>query len=645
MKGLVYSSDQEFFINGVQLSGVQSVQGRYQIPTEQNNFLGHVGPVNLIQNAPGVANFQVSKLMITSDEEITDLIGDASFNGGLVYNEKQLGFRSGCLSSYAVSFAIDQLPSTEFGISVYGNMGSGLSPKTGVQVTGDHFVVGYDSTWLDVGLKPEVVLKVGDMVRFEELNFDYQSCSNPQIDWNNKNYEVRNITTNDYGLATKASFLHGQNTADNCGGQYLNGGLLSRVNTGTFMPASSGISIECDGRSSNRVTDFAYSVDIDKKPIYRIGSYEPCQIMSMKPIRAGVSLRLDVDDYETKAVYDSIKTGIHKKNIKIRVRDRCDHNKSIAYELDNARLLSESFFTNTNNETIANLEYESYSNTAPVVEYEELRTHYFQAAGEYNVSCEEMPIGIVFDGEPGTSATLWFNDQSASPLGEEGDPIDPSKLPVVIKNEQGFFVWGDGGSNEHLFTYAGETITRTVGVCEFRVRFDGFGSLKFSLFAVAAVLGSEGWHVGDSYSSYNFKTVPRKDGPSVYDACTHAWPDLFKITTDPCRTPKTLEIGYSFIKKGTSSNEPLNPVLDFRRKGHIEQWRMPFDKVESISGVKPDGTVVYHSTFDDWSQDIGKAFKVWKDVFEYIYPWLTLKFTDLGEETLTNIKSFWYNRG
>ena len=119
MKGLVYSSDQEFYINGVKLSGIQSINGGYSIPTEVNNFLGYSGPVNIIQNAPGQSSFNISKKMITSDREITDLLGDVSFNGGLKYNDKQLGFNSGCITSYVVSFAIDQVPNSSFSVNVY----------------------------------------------------------------------------------------------------------------------------------------------------------------------------------------------------------------------------------------------------------------------------------------------------------------------------------------------------------------------------------------------------------------------------------------------------------------------------------------------------------------------------------------------
>ena len=41
MKDSLYSVDQEFYINGSQLSGVSSVNGSYSIPTKVNNFLGY----------------------------------------------------------------------------------------------------------------------------------------------------------------------------------------------------------------------------------------------------------------------------------------------------------------------------------------------------------------------------------------------------------------------------------------------------------------------------------------------------------------------------------------------------------------------------------------------------------------------------
>ena len=120
MKGLIYSADENFYINGWQLSGVSSVNGNYSIPTKENKFLGYIGPVELCQRGPGRAEFSFSRSMVSSDEPITQLLGDTGFNGGLTYNGKALGFESGYLSSYSVSFSINSIPNSEASIQVYG---------------------------------------------------------------------------------------------------------------------------------------------------------------------------------------------------------------------------------------------------------------------------------------------------------------------------------------------------------------------------------------------------------------------------------------------------------------------------------------------------------------------------------------------
>ena len=373
MKDLIYSSDEEFYINGTKLSGVQGVRGQYSIPTVQNNFLGYNGPVDIIQNAPGRATFSVKKTMFTSDEEITDLIGEVSFNGGLKYNGKKLGFKSGCLTSYGVNFSVDRPVESSFSVNVYGDMGSKTVPYTGTEVTGDLFKNFYSLDSFILGLDPKLKLKPGDFIRLENSNFDYSNCGGrAEINWNNKDYQVADVFSDKYGLANTIVFNHGKNVLDSCGGLYVGGGVVSKVTSGSneFIPTTSGISVECDGRTTNRVTNVSYNVQVTKSPIYKIGSYEPCQITSMKPIKTSLAFQLDVDDYETKEVYDSIKTGIHEKTLHIKARDKCDPSRFVKYTISGAHLISEEIFASNDNETTVNLKYESYTNNIPLIEYD-----------------------------------------------------------------------------------------------------------------------------------------------------------------------------------------------------------------------------------------------------------------------------------
>jgi len=273
MKGLVYTEDQGFVIDGTKLSGVSSVRGNYSIPTQENLFLGYEGDPNLIQNAPGRANFSFEKQMLTSDEEITDLVTGSGFGGAVLYNNRKLAFNSGFLSSYSASFQVDEIPSSSISFDVYGDMG------------------------------PNVVFS---------------------------------------------------NT---------------REQQGPFVPASSGIMINCDGRQTNRVTSFSYSISLENKPAFKIGSFYPCEVLRMTPYRCNFAVNIEVDDYESRDLYGYIKTGIHEKNIEISLSDKCDINKKIIYNLSGAKLTSEVLSASTENSVTVSLSYSLSTHNPPSIRY------------------------------------------------------------------------------------------------------------------------------------------------------------------------------------------------------------------------------------------------------------------------------------
>ena len=124
MKGFVHNADQAVYINGLQMSGISSMDATYTIPAEENNFLGYVGPADLIQNAPGVGNFSFQRVMMSSDEPITELLlMDDGFDGGIEFNSQEINFQSGYINSYECSFAVDSLPQSTVSISAYGEVG------------------------------------------------------------------------------------------------------------------------------------------------------------------------------------------------------------------------------------------------------------------------------------------------------------------------------------------------------------------------------------------------------------------------------------------------------------------------------------------------------------------------------------------
>tara|TARA_B100000085_G_C18562551_1_gene520181 strand:+ start:4252 stop:5082 length:831 start_codon:yes stop_codon:yes gene_type:complete len=275
MKGFVHNADQAVYINGLQMSGISSMDATYTIPAEENNFLGYVGPADLIQNAPGVGNFSFQRVMMSSDEPITELLlMDDGFDGGIEFNSQEINFQSGYINSYECSFAVDSLPQSTVSISAYGEVG------------------------------PSVV--------------------------------KQKSTTNQKEL---------------------------------FTPTSSGISIDFDGRQTNRVTSFSFSMNLDHKPVYKIGSIFPCEVVLGTPIRQSFSIEIDVDDYQTRPVYDYMRTGIHFEDIKVILKDQCDQSRQIEYNFNDAHLLSEQFSTDADNNTTVKLNYATVSRYKPSIIY------------------------------------------------------------------------------------------------------------------------------------------------------------------------------------------------------------------------------------------------------------------------------------
>ena len=275
MKGYVHNADQAFYIDGLQVSGVSSIGATYNIPTEDNNFLGYVGPADLMQNAPGVARFSVERVMVTVDEPITQLIAkEDGFDGGIKYNSKNINFQSGFIDSYQCSFAVDSLAESSVSISAYGEVG------------------------------PNVTIK--------------------------ENTQTQNSLC---------------------------------------IPTSSGITIECDGRETNRVLSFAFEMNADHKPMYKIGSIFPCEVVLGTPIKQRFSIEMEVDDYESKNVYDYMRTGIHFETIRVILRNQCQDNNQVEYIFKDAHLTSQNFSTNSDNETKVNLSYSTVSRDKPEIVY------------------------------------------------------------------------------------------------------------------------------------------------------------------------------------------------------------------------------------------------------------------------------------
>lgn len=273
-QGSIYGFDQDFYLDGYAVSGVQSLNGGYSVQSDQSTFLGNKGKVMPFQTSPSVGQFSVSREMTSQPSGITKWLGEDGFSGLFKYGGKSLAFQSGFMTSYSASFTPDSLPREEFSLSVFGEMG------------GD-FSVG--------GLKSESEEK--------------------------------------------------------------------------FIPASSGIKVECKGRETNRVVNFDYKIRVARDAHYGIGSIFPKQVNPMLPYEISLNFTLDVDDYETENVYTTIKDGISLTGITITVSDKCDSSKNIEYKIEDASIVSETIAGSHNDQVSVNLQYQAFSMGIPEINY------------------------------------------------------------------------------------------------------------------------------------------------------------------------------------------------------------------------------------------------------------------------------------
>jgi len=136
-KNAIANYEHQFYLSGIQLSGVTSVGGNYTVSESPINILGK-GYTFPSRTGPLVGNFQISKYYI-GQEPLLSYTGDHPLSGSINYNDKSFGFNSGYLTSYSVDCSIGSIPSASASITVYGDIGSGINssgnnPQPAIQI-------------------------------------------------------------------------------------------------------------------------------------------------------------------------------------------------------------------------------------------------------------------------------------------------------------------------------------------------------------------------------------------------------------------------------------------------------------------------------------------------------------------------------
>ena len=124
-KNSVFNYEQQFYISGVLLSGVTSIDGGYSIEESPINIVGK-GYTYPVRQGPLVGNFSINKYYIGEDL-LLNYTGDNPINGSINYGDKSFGFENGFLTEYSFSAGIGSIPQVRASIEVHGDIGSGIS--------------------------------------------------------------------------------------------------------------------------------------------------------------------------------------------------------------------------------------------------------------------------------------------------------------------------------------------------------------------------------------------------------------------------------------------------------------------------------------------------------------------------------------
>ena len=339
MKQAILGYEQKFFINGTQLSGVQSVNGSYAISEKPINVLGW-GNVNsgfypeeeyilrsdgtsfildgegfrmmleescpqaqaqapgvpgmAVLNAPLEGSFSINSALVSEDFFLRHT-GDNPFTGSINHGTKYFGFYNGYITNHSVNCQIGQIPKTSTSIKIFGDMGG--SPSYFKVQEGDGF------------MKQEDGFLIGTEGSMGEYGYN-ASGSNP----------------------------------------------FPTIK----VPNQGSITIECAGASTDRVTSFNHSIDMPLSAIYTVGSSVAAQVDVVWPFTTTTSFSLDIDKYN----YSRLRAYLRAptvQDIAVNIND-CFGGEIQRYPIKNARLIGEEMSASSEGRLTVNLKYKSYYN-------------------------------------------------------------------------------------------------------------------------------------------------------------------------------------------------------------------------------------------------------------------------------------------
>lgn len=127
------------------------------------------------------------------------------------------------------------------------------------------------------------------------------------------------------------------------------------------IPNQGSISLNCEHYQTNRVTEFSYTLRIDRNPIYKIGSPFPVQVDRQFPIIQEATFSIDVSDAEVSKIQEYL-ISPKQQDLFVKFNNPINDSEIETIHLRKARLLSQSVSSTSEDLMTINLLYSAYIN-------------------------------------------------------------------------------------------------------------------------------------------------------------------------------------------------------------------------------------------------------------------------------------------
>lgn len=127
------------------------------------------------------------------------------------------------------------------------------------------------------------------------------------------------------------------------------------------IPNQGSITLNTDGYENNRVSNFSYTMRINREPLYQIGTVHPVQVDIQYPIFQEISVSMEINDYEVDNI-TSYLTSPKQKDISISFKNPINDHEIETFEIKKSRLLSQSISSSSDDVLSVDLVYNGYIN-------------------------------------------------------------------------------------------------------------------------------------------------------------------------------------------------------------------------------------------------------------------------------------------